>query len=268
MSPLVTWIWIGGLIVVGGGADRAVARGRRAAQGAGPAAAPRVGASSGARSRARGSLLVLVLLAVVLRRGLPLRGPAQAEAGGATGSRRLEAAKEAKYREIRDAELDFRTGKLSEADWRAQRRTLRAEAVELLRELDRAKGTEGYGAGSRYTRGRLGTSMLWRRKATTTRAASRAPTPRAAVAALAGAALVALTVRKGRKARVLGVRVPREFTPSGFDAKKVARRIEHLAERVEKTSDDVTHGQRPGPARQPAADRAPAAGRTAREEHH
>jgi hypothetical protein len=62
---------------------------------------------------------------------------------------------------------------------------------------------------------------------------------RGAVAALAGAALVALTVKKGRKARVLGVRVPREFTPSGFDAKKVARRIEHLAERVEKTSDDV-----------------------------
>ena len=48
----------------------------------------------------------------------------------------LEAAKEAKYREIRDAELDYRTGKLSEADWRAQDRALRAEAVELLRRLD------------------------------------------------------------------------------------------------------------------------------------
>ena len=31
----------------------------------------------------------------------------------------LEALKEAKYREIRDAELDYRTGKLSEPDWRA-----------------------------------------------------------------------------------------------------------------------------------------------------
>ena len=48
----------------------------------------------------------------------------------------LEAAKEAKYREIRDAELDFRTGKLSEADWRAVDRELRAEAMDLLRELD------------------------------------------------------------------------------------------------------------------------------------
>jgi hypothetical protein len=48
----------------------------------------------------------------------------------------LEARKEAKYREIRDAELDYRTGKLSEADWRATDRRLRAEAIEILRELD------------------------------------------------------------------------------------------------------------------------------------
>ena len=48
----------------------------------------------------------------------------------------LEAAKEAKYREIRDAELDYRTGKLSEADWRALDRELRAEAIEILRRLD------------------------------------------------------------------------------------------------------------------------------------
>ena len=48
----------------------------------------------------------------------------------------LEAAKEAKYREIRDAELDYRTGKLSEKDWRALDRELRAEAMDLLRRLD------------------------------------------------------------------------------------------------------------------------------------
>ena len=58
----------------------------------------------------------------------------------AEGARRddLEAAKEAKYREIRDAELDHRTGKLSEADWRALDRELRAEAVEILRAPRRA----------------------------------------------------------------------------------------------------------------------------------
>ena len=50
----------------------------------------------------------------------------------------LEAAKEAKYREIRDAELDYRTGKLSHADWRRLDADLRAEAVELLRRLDEA----------------------------------------------------------------------------------------------------------------------------------
>lgn len=48
----------------------------------------------------------------------------------------LEAAKEARYREIREAEMDFRTGKLSEADWRAIDRDLRAEAVAVLRQLD------------------------------------------------------------------------------------------------------------------------------------
>ena len=48
----------------------------------------------------------------------------------------LEAARDAKYAEIRDAELDYRTGKLSEADWRGLDRGLRAEAVEILRRLD------------------------------------------------------------------------------------------------------------------------------------
>jgi len=48
----------------------------------------------------------------------------------------LEAAKAAKYREIRELELDHRTGKLSDADFRALDRQLRAEAVAILRELD------------------------------------------------------------------------------------------------------------------------------------
>ncbi len=48
----------------------------------------------------------------------------------------LEAARDAKYREIRDAELDHQTGKLSEADYEAIDSTLRAEAIELLHQLD------------------------------------------------------------------------------------------------------------------------------------
>lgn len=51
----------------------------------------------------------------------------------------LEAARDAKYREIRDAELDRRTGKLSEADYQAIDRALRAEAVEILKALDEAR---------------------------------------------------------------------------------------------------------------------------------
>jgi hypothetical protein len=48
----------------------------------------------------------------------------------------LEASKESRYREIREAEMDFRTGKLSEADYKAIDRQLRAEAMEILRRLD------------------------------------------------------------------------------------------------------------------------------------
>ena len=83
-------------------------------------------------------LIVIVLLAVVvwLVSG-PLRAGASATEDPDVGRREdLEAAKEAKYREIRDAELDLRTGKLSEADWRVIDRDLRAEAMELLRRLD------------------------------------------------------------------------------------------------------------------------------------
>ncbi len=52
----------------------------------------------------------------------------------------LEAAKEAKYREIRDAELDRGMGKLSAEDHRAVDRELRAEAIEILRALDALEG--------------------------------------------------------------------------------------------------------------------------------
>jgi hypothetical protein len=51
----------------------------------------------------------------------------------------LEAAREAKYREIRDAELDHRTGKLSDADYEAIDSALRTEAIEILRALDQAR---------------------------------------------------------------------------------------------------------------------------------
>ena len=51
----------------------------------------------------------------------------------------LEARKEAKYREIRDAELDHAQGKLSDADWARADAQLRREAIEILEQLDEAR---------------------------------------------------------------------------------------------------------------------------------
>ena len=83
------------------------------------------------------ALLIIVALALVVWVvSGPLRHGEDPELAAAGSRAALEAAKEAKYREIRDAELDWRTGKLSDADYREQDRRLRAEAVAILRELD------------------------------------------------------------------------------------------------------------------------------------
>ena len=82
-------------------------------------------------------LVILVVLAlVVLLVSAPLRSRRAEEAAESGERAELEAARDAKYREIRDAELDYRTGKLSDADWRGLDRGLRAEAVDILRRLD------------------------------------------------------------------------------------------------------------------------------------
>ena len=84
-------------------------------------------------------LVVLALLAaVVLVVSAPLRRPRRDDASADAKVGALEAAKQAKYREIRDAEMDRRTGKLSQDDWRALDAQLRAEAMEILRRLDGA----------------------------------------------------------------------------------------------------------------------------------
>jgi hypothetical protein len=92
------------------------------------------------------ALLVLAaIVAVVLT--MPLRRGGEAERREETRLAELEAAKEAKYREIRDAELDHQMGKLSREDWRAVDRDLRGEAIEILRELDRLEGRMPEGGG-------------------------------------------------------------------------------------------------------------------------
>lgn len=85
------------------------------------------------------ALFVLgVVVAVVVLRPLLWDPGEEGEADEARAA--LEAAKEAKYREIRDAELDHRTGKLSEEDWRRVDRELRAQAIEILKRLDEITG--------------------------------------------------------------------------------------------------------------------------------
>jgi cytochrome c-type biogenesis protein CcmF len=82
VDPLVTWIWIGGLIALAG-----------------------------------------ALIAIWPSRRTRRRLAADTE---------LEALKEAKYREIRDAELDHAAGKLSDEDFALLDAELRREAVEIL----------------------------------------------------------------------------------------------------------------------------------------
>jgi hypothetical protein len=86
-------------------------------------------------------LIVLAILgAVVVFVTAPLRrvvGSSRASDPAGDGNlAELEAAREAKYRELRDADLDHRTGKLSDADYDEIDRTLRGEAIVILRDLD------------------------------------------------------------------------------------------------------------------------------------
>jgi cytochrome c-type biogenesis protein CcmF len=103
VNPLVTWMWIGGLIALAG------------------------------------ALIAL----------WPTRGRRR----GALVRTEADALKEAKYREIRDAELDHAAGKLSDEDFAAIDTELRREAVEILNEVEAngnghlAGATNGSGAG-------------------------------------------------------------------------------------------------------------------------
>ena len=78
-------------------------------------------------------LLLALVAAIVLR---PLVLGVGDDSGESASREELEAAKEAKYREIRDARLDLEMGKLSKEDHRAVDRQLRAEAIEILQQLD------------------------------------------------------------------------------------------------------------------------------------
>lgn len=86
-------------------------------------------------------IILVILVAVVTFVSAPFRRPRTPDDRvSSTDLGPLLAAREAKYREIRDAELDHSTGKLSDTDFEAVDRTLRGEAIEIMRAIDTIDG--------------------------------------------------------------------------------------------------------------------------------
>jgi hypothetical protein len=79
--------------------------------------------------------LVAAFVSVPLRRGVSEDG----ESGDQEELADLEIRKQAKYREIRDAEADHAAGKLSDDDYRRLDEELRREAIEILKRMDRLR---------------------------------------------------------------------------------------------------------------------------------
>lgn len=93
-------------------------------------------------------IVLVVVAAVVWFVSVPLRRTESETAAAAARVEdprvaELEARKEAKYREIKDAEIDREQGKLSKADWSRQDADLRRDAIRILKELDEAKAAAG-----------------------------------------------------------------------------------------------------------------------------
>ena len=83
--------------------------------------------------------LVALFVTVPLRRS---QGPAADRIGGDPALATLEVRKQAKYREIRDTEMDRAQGKLTPADFQLQDGELRAEAIAILKEIEEIEGIE------------------------------------------------------------------------------------------------------------------------------
>ncbi len=85
-------------------------------------------------------LIALVLLvAVAAFVAYPFWGRGDASRSEDPELAGLEAARESKYREIRDAETDLASGKLSQDDFDLVNAELRSDAVEILKQLDRVE---------------------------------------------------------------------------------------------------------------------------------
>jgi hypothetical protein len=85
------------------------------------------------------AVVIVVLVAWFVTAPLRRRPSAQQEDPAAAELADLEARKQAKYRQIRDVEADRAAGKLSEEDFRRLDGELRAEAVDILKRIDRLR---------------------------------------------------------------------------------------------------------------------------------
>jgi len=92
-------------------------------------------------------IAILLLAAVAAWISVPLRrSGAPAEPGLEDPVlAELEARKQAKYREIRDTELDHAQAKISDAEFDRQDAELRREAIEILKQIDAAEAERGQG---------------------------------------------------------------------------------------------------------------------------
>lgn len=82
------------------------------------------------------SILVVVIVVTTLAYPV-LKGVNEPTVDGARAE--LEDAKQAKYREIRDAEIDHESGKLTDEEWRETDSDLRREAMAILAKIDEGK---------------------------------------------------------------------------------------------------------------------------------
>ncbi|MBK8295521.1 MAG: hypothetical protein IPK93_12515 [Solirubrobacterales bacterium] len=82
---------------------------------------------------------VILLVAVAAFVSYPFWGKAEASRSEDPELAGLEAARESKYREIRDAETDLASGKLSQEDFDLVNAELRGDAVEILKQLDQVE---------------------------------------------------------------------------------------------------------------------------------
>jgi hypothetical protein len=85
------------------------------------------------------ALVIVVLVAWFVTAPLRHRERADGDDPVAAELADLEARKRAKYRQIRDAETDRAAGKLTEEDFQRLDRELRAEAIEILKRIDRLR---------------------------------------------------------------------------------------------------------------------------------